>query len=162
MTSLGESEAHFKKRAEDFRTAPATVQALQSHGFTTLGHLANAVGQPGQVIPEAEFNTFAAITCQALTLRRSGDSCLRAKPWPSNSSGYSLLNRSPQPSASRDRMAVLRNSLSGLCVEGLLEPGKKLLDECCHEEATGSLRASSSALLQPGILNHIQAMSPTP
>ena len=38
--------------------APATVQALQSHGFTTLAHLAYAVGQPGQVIPETEFNTF--------------------------------------------------------------------------------------------------------
>ena len=43
MTSLVQSEAHFN---------------LQSHGFTTLGHLAYAVGQPGQVIPEAEFNTF--------------------------------------------------------------------------------------------------------
>ena len=54
MTSLVESEAHFNKGC----MAPATVQALQSNGFTTLGHLAYAVGQPGQVIPEAEFNTF--------------------------------------------------------------------------------------------------------
>ena len=55
MTSLVESEAHFNRRAEDFRMAPATIQALQSHA---LGHLAYAVGQPGQTIPEAEFNTF--------------------------------------------------------------------------------------------------------
>ena len=37
-------------------------------------------------------------------------------------------------------MALLTNSLSGLCVEGALEPGRKLLDECCHQEATGQLK----------------------
>ena len=45
------------------------------------------------------------------------------------------------PEAERDRrMALLRNSLSGLCIEGPLEPGRKLLDECCHQEGTGQLK----------------------
>ena len=55
MSSLVESEAHFSKRATEVRLSAASLQALQDHEFRTLGQLAYAVGQPGQVIPEAEF-----------------------------------------------------------------------------------------------------------
>ena len=43
--------------------------------------------------------------------------------------------------AERDRrMTHLRNTLVGLSIEGPLEPGRKLLDECAHQEATGQLK----------------------
>ena len=59
MSSLIESEAHFSKRATEVRLSAASLEALRSHGFSTLGQLAYAVGQPGQVIPEAEFSTWS-------------------------------------------------------------------------------------------------------
>ena len=55
MTSLVESEAHFAKRASEVRLSDASIEALRRHGFKTLGQLAYTVGQPGQLIPEAEF-----------------------------------------------------------------------------------------------------------
>ena len=148
MTSLVESEAHFNKRTEDFRMAPATVQALQSHGFTALGHLAYAVGQPGQIIPEAEFNTFCrnhvpgASSADVASVRRllfEGQTLALQQLRLQLTELESTAKRVPE--AERDRrMALLRNSLSGLCIEGPLEPGRKLLDECCHQEATGQLK----------------------
>ncbi|CAE7590682.1 unnamed protein product, partial [Symbiodinium necroappetens] len=45
------------------------------------------------------------------------------------------------PEAERDRrMTLLRAELTGLSIEGPLEPGRKLLDECAHQEATGQLK----------------------
>ena len=45
------------------------------------------------------------------------------------------------PEAERERrLASLRTSLTGLCIEGPLEPGRKLLDEACHQEGTGQLK----------------------
>ncbi|CAE7949787.1 unnamed protein product, partial [Symbiodinium sp. KB8] len=45
------------------------------------------------------------------------------------------------PEAERDRrMTLMRAELTGLSIEGPLEPGRKLLDECAHQEATGQLK----------------------
>ena len=37
-------------------------------------------------------------------------------------------------------MTHLRSTLVGLSIEGPLEPGRKVLDECAHQEATGQLK----------------------
>ncbi|CAE7461593.1 unnamed protein product [Symbiodinium pilosum] len=43
--------------------------------------------------------------------------------------------------AERDRrMAHLKSTLVGLSIEGPMEPGRKVLDECAHQEATGQLK----------------------
>ncbi|OLP75132.1 hypothetical protein AK812_SmicGene45120 [Symbiodinium microadriaticum] len=45
------------------------------------------------------------------------------------------------PGAERDRrMTLLRAELTGLGIKGLLEPGRRLLDECAHQKATGQLK----------------------
>ena len=45
------------------------------------------------------------------------------------------------PEAERERrLTSLRASLTGLCIGGPLEPGRKLLDETCHQEATSQLK----------------------
>ena len=36
--------------------------------------------------------------------------------------------------------AHLKNTLVGLSIEGPMEPGRKVLDECAHQEATGQLK----------------------
>ena len=56
MTSLVDSEAHFRKRAEEMAMSDCGVRALVARGITTLGKLAFAHGQPGVPIVSAEFD----------------------------------------------------------------------------------------------------------
>ena len=148
MSSLVESEAHFSKRATEVRLSAASLQALQDHEFRTLGQLAYAVGQPGQVIPEAEFAEWtrahvpAASAADLASLRR-----LLFEAQTLALSQLCLQITEPEaaskrvPEAERDRrLAMLRAELTGLNIEGPLEPGRKLLDECAHQEATGQLK----------------------
>ena len=148
MSSLIESEAHFSKRATEVRLSAASLEALRSHGFSTLGQLAYAVGQPGQVIPEAEFSTWsrthvpAASAADLASLRR-----LLFEAQTLALSQLRLQITEPEsaakrvPEAERDRrMTLMRAELTGLSIEGPLEPGRKLLDECAHQEATGQLK----------------------
>ena len=78
MTSIVDSEAHFLKRAAEVHIDQPTLDALTRHGFRSLGQLAFAVGQPGQVIPEADFQSFcrtvvpSASTACLASLRRQG------------------------------------------------------------------------------------------
>lgn len=60
MTSIVDSEAHLAQRASDVGLTAASVAALRHHGFTTLGKLAFAHGQPGTQIDANQFHTFAA------------------------------------------------------------------------------------------------------
>ena len=53
-----DSEAHFLKKAAEVHLEQDAVDALPRHGFRSLGQLAFAVGQPGQVIPEQDFQQF--------------------------------------------------------------------------------------------------------
>ena len=148
MSSLIESEAHFSKRATEVRLSAASLEALRNHGFSTLGQLAYAVGQPGQVIPEAEFGDWsrthvpAASAADLASLRR-----LLFEAQTLALSQLRLQITEPEaaakrvPEAERDRrMTLLRAELTGLSIEGPLEPGRKLLDECAHQEATGQLK----------------------
>ncbi|CAE7578426.1 unnamed protein product [Symbiodinium sp. CCMP2592] len=148
MTSLVESEAHFVQRAAEVRLSDASVQALRRHGFRTLGQLAYTVGQPGQLIPEAEFTDWcrnhvpAASAADLASLKRLlfeaqtlALTQLRAQVTEPDSASKRV------PEAERERrLQQLRDELSGLNIEGPLEPGRKLLDECSHQEAVGQLK----------------------
>ena len=57
MTSLADSEAHLRKRAEEMMMSDRGIRALMARGITTLGKLAFAHGQPGVPIISAEFDT---------------------------------------------------------------------------------------------------------
>ena len=148
MTSLVESEAHFAKRASEVRLSDASIEALRRHGFKTLGQLAYTVGQPGQLIPEAEFTEWcrnhvpAASAADLASLKRLlfeaqtlALTQLRAQVTEPDSASKRV------PEAERERrLRQLRSELSGLNIEGRLEPGRKLLDECAHQEALGQLK----------------------
>ncbi|CAE7208514.1 unnamed protein product [Symbiodinium sp. CCMP2592] len=148
MTSLVESEAHFEQRASEVRLSDTSVQALRRHGFKTLGQLAYTVGQPGQLIPEAEFTDWcrnhvpAASAADLASLKRLlfeaqtlALTQLRAQVTEPDSASKRV------PEAERERrLQQLRDELSGLNIEGPLEPGRKLLDECSHQEAVGQLK----------------------
>ncbi|CAE7221043.1 Pol [Symbiodinium sp. CCMP2592] len=148
MTSLVESEAHFVQRAAEVRLSDASVQALRQHGFRTLGQIAYTVGQPGQLIPEAEFTDWcrnhvpAASAADLASLKRLlfeaqtlALTQLRAQVTEPDSANKRV------PEAERERrLQQLRDELSGLNIEGPLEPGRKLLDECSHQEAVGQLK----------------------
>ena len=148
MTSIVDSEAHFLKRASEIHIDQPALDALTRHGFRSLGQLAFAVGQPGQVIPESDFQNFcrtivpSASTACVASIRR-----LLFEAQTLAVQQLRLQLTSPESAskhvseAERDRrMTHLRNTLVGLSIEGPLEPGRKLLDECAHQEATGQLK----------------------
>ena len=148
MTSIVDSEAHFLKRASEIHIDQPALDALTRHGFRSLGQLAFAVGQPGQVIAETDFQNFcrtivpsASAACVASIRRLLFEAQTLAVQQ------LRLQLTSPESAskhvseAERDRrMTHLRNTLVGLSIEGPLEPGRKVLDECAHQEATGQLK----------------------
>ena len=75
MSSLIESEAHFVQRAREIKCPDDVLAELRVGGFTSLGQLAYAVGQPGQVIPESAFNAFCAATTPGANA--AGKACVR-------------------------------------------------------------------------------------
>jgi len=148
MTSLVESEAHFAARAAEVRLSNESILALKRHGFQTLGQLAYAVGQPGQLIPELEFTDW----CRAHVPAASAADLASLKRLVFEAQTLALTQLRAQvtepdaaskrvPEAERERrLQRLRDDLSGLNIEGPLEPGRKLLDECAHQEALGQLK----------------------
>ena len=143
-----DSEAHFLKRAAEVYIDQPTLDTLTRHGFRGLGQLAFAVGQPGQVIPEADFQSFcrtivpsASAACVASIRRLLFEAQTLAVQQ------LRLQLTSPESAsrhvseAERDRrMTHLRNTLVGLSIEGPMEPGRKVLDERAHQEAAGQLK----------------------
>ena len=148
MTSIVDSEAHFLKRASEIHIDQSALDALTQHGFRSLGQLAFAVGQPGQVIPETDFQSF----CRTIVPSASAAciASIRRLLFEAQTLAVQQLRlqlTSPESAskhvseAERDRrMTHLRSTLVGLSIEGPLEPGRKLLDECAHQEATGQLK----------------------
>ena len=148
MTSLVESEAHFVQRASKVRLSDTSIEALRRHGFKTLGQLAYTVGQPGQLIPEAEFNEWCRTHVPAASA--ADLACLKRLLFEAQTLALTQLRAQVTepdsaskrvPEAERERrLRQLRSELSGLNIEGPLEPGRKLLDECAHQEGLGQLK----------------------
>lgn len=59
MTSIVESEAHFRKRCQETGLSDRGLAAVIAAGYTNLGQLAFSTGQPGQPLNEAECQRFA-------------------------------------------------------------------------------------------------------
>ena len=148
MTSIVDSEAHFLKRAAEVHLEQDAVDALQRHGFRSVGQLAFAVGQPGQVIPEQDFQQFCKTVAPSAS--QASIASIRRLLFEAQTLSVQQLRlqlTSPDSAAKhvseaeRDRrLSALRSSLTGLCIEGPLEPGRRLLDECAHQEALGQLK----------------------
>ena len=59
MTSPVDSAPYFVQRAEEISLARRVSDALKAKGVTTLAQLAFCVGQPGQVLAQADFDAWS-------------------------------------------------------------------------------------------------------
>ena len=149
MTSIVDSEAHLNQRAAEVGLTAASVAALGRHGFTTLGKLAFAHGQPGAQIDANQFHTFAGNTLGAL-MTLGDEAALKRLLFEGHTLVLSQLRESitnPEASHSRKlpqvertaKMEALRARLVGVCIERQLDPSHALLDAASQQHESQQL-----------------------
>ena len=72
MTTIVDSKPYFKQRAAEVALTERVVNALATTGVVTLSQLAFCVGQPGQILPQDDFNKWGTSLLQDLTLGEKG------------------------------------------------------------------------------------------
>ena len=138
MVSIIDSEAHFSKRSEEIGLSVAGQTSLTRAGYTTLGRLAFAVGQPGTPLVEHDFNNFATNILGGMASMHDISSIKRLL-FESQTMVISNLREqvtSPDVSASKKMPAVereakmrnLRARLPGVLIEKQIEPSHALLN----------------------------------
>ena len=68
MTSQVDSAAYFAQRAAEVSLTARVTQALSDAGLKTLAQLAFCVGQPGQLLPQTDFDNWANSLLQNMTI----------------------------------------------------------------------------------------------
>lgn len=68
MTSSVDSAPYLVQRAEEISLGRRVSDALKAKGVTTLAQLAFCVGQPGQVLVQAEFETWSESLLTGMTV----------------------------------------------------------------------------------------------
>ncbi|CAJ1365896.1 unnamed protein product, partial [Effrenium voratum] len=150
MASLIDSEAHFSKRAGEVRLGDAALRTLRRLGLNSMGSLAYAHGQPGQPLDEASFTNWVQSTVDA-NVSLGDMSAIKRLLFESQTLVLAALREqvvNPDsaalkkvPEAERDRrMKHLRDTLTGVLIEGPMEPGHALLDLCAQQRESGQLR----------------------
>ena len=138
MASLLDSEAQFAQRTIDLKLSEELKRSLSRAGLRTFGTYAYSHGQPGQNISDDSFEQW--VTGQLLTgatiadiagakrlLFESQTMVLAALQDQVNSSDSSAIKKVPV--AEREtKMKAIRGRLTGLLIEGPLDPGHALLD----------------------------------
>ena len=138
MATLLDSEAQFIQRTLDLKLSEELKRSLKVANLQTFGTLAYAHGQPGQNIVDSAFETW--LTTNILTgasvadlagakrlLFESQTMVLAALQDSVNAPDSTTVKKVPH--AEREtKMRALKNKLSGLLIEGPLEPGHSLLD----------------------------------
>ena len=82
MTSQVDSAAYFSQRAAEVSLTTRVTTALQDAGLKTLSQLAFCVGQPGQLLPQTDFDNWTNSLLQNMTIgekapyRRLGEKVL--------------------------------------------------------------------------------------
>eukprot|EP00438_Fugacium_kawagutii_P016214 Skav224064 [mRNA] locus=scaffold534:600305:604852:- [translate_table: standard] len=138
MTSIVDSQAHLRQRAQEMGMTDRGLNALVNSGFTTLGKLAFGHGQPGVPVIQTEFDDFAQRTLGALMTVADG-SVLKRLLFDGHTLVLSQLKESisnPEASSTRRlpqvereaRMTQLKNNLRGVLIERQMEPSHSLLD----------------------------------
>ena len=150
MTSLVDSEAHLRKRAEEMMMSDRGIRALMARGITTLRKLAFAHGQPGVPIISAEFDTFSQDVLGAMA--SIGDrAVLKRLLFEGHTFVISQLKEqmtNPEaaqsrkiPQVERDaRMADLKRRLPGVLIERQMSPSHALLDMCAQQFESRQLK----------------------
>ena len=150
MTSLVDSEAHLRKRAEEMMVSDRGIRALMARGITTLGKLAFAHGQPGVPIISAEFDTFSQDVLGAMASIGDG-AVLKRLLFEGHTFVISQLKEqvtNPEaaqsrkiPQVERDaRMADLKRRLPGVLIERQMSPSHALLDMCAQQFESRQLK----------------------
>ena len=150
MATLINSEAQFLQRAKDFKISDGMARNLKLAGLTTFGLLAYAHGQPGQALNDAAFDAWIAgnLDSAASLADSSGVKRLLFEAQTLVLAALKEQITSPEssvvkrvPAAEREsRMAALRAQLTGLVLEGPLEPSHSLLDLCASMHQLNEVR----------------------
>ena len=149
MSSLIDSTAHFKRRADEVGLSSAGWTILHAQGITSVGKAAYTITSPGEPVTEPIFRDWVADHAAGLTL---GDqSCLKRLVFESQTlvvaelrdqvSGSHSSAPRKVPEAERDRrLGDLRTALPGITLEGVNLPSNALLDACCQQERDNILK----------------------
>ena len=138
MASLLDSEAQFVQRTIDLKLSEELKRSLKRTGLQTFGTFAYAHGQPGQNIADEAFETWvtgqllkgatiADIVGAKRLLFESQTIVLASLQDQVNAADASSIKKVPV--AEREtKMWAIKKRLTGLLIEGPLEPGHALLD----------------------------------
>eukprot|EP00435_Cladocopium_sp_Y103_P073620 s444_g44.t1 len=138
MASLLDSEAQFTRRTLDLKFSEELKRGLRRNNLATFGTFAYSHGQPGQNISDEAFETWltahvlpgaslADIAGAKRLLFESQTMVLQAFQDQVSVPDTSAVKK--VPSAEREaKMPVIKKQLSGLLIEGPLEPGHAFLD----------------------------------
>ena len=151
MTSQVDSAAYFSQRAAEVSLTLTTrvITALQDAGLKTLSQLAFCVGQPGQLLPQTDFDNWTNSLLQNMTIGEKAS--LRRLILESQTMLVATLkDMTEQPDgaslkkvgmAERNaRMEKLKLQLKGVAISGPLEPSHGLLDAAMQQWDSRSLK----------------------
>ena len=152
MALIIDSAAQFKSRADEVGMTVATRDALIAAGLNTMSKLAFWINQPGTVADEAAVTAastailgaapsvgdLAAIKrlhfeSQAFTLQALKNSI--------DGPGADTMQPKKIPLAEKEaRMTAIRTRLTGIALEGPLEPSTSLLEQTVHQHETKTIK----------------------
>lgn len=151
MANPADSTAHFEERARAYQLPEQLLTELRNNGIRTLGHLAFAIFRPGSEFDENVFNQWARDLNQGVAPTMGALAALRRLHFESEVVLTAALKASVEtvepgtpkaiPVAERSaRLDALRTRLVGVNISGVGEPSHALIDECCHQYETRTLR----------------------
>ena len=151
MSTLVDSEAQFNQRMKDLKVSEGMQRKITNAGFTSFGVLAYAHGQPGQSIVDSAFEAWvsahldsaaslADVSCVKRLLFESQTLVLASlKEQVTGLSSESSVKK--LPNAEREaRLNIVKAQLSGLLIEGALEPGHSLIDLCASMHQSNEIK----------------------
>ena len=145
-----DSEAHFSARASDYGVPAEFMRNLARNGITTLGHLAFVVFRPGAEFEEAAFDRWVTEANGGVPLAMGPAAAIRRLHFEAEivitssvRSSVESTDAAPKPVPIAEkyaRMDQIRARLQGLNIHGAGEPSHTLLDECCAQFESRTLR----------------------
>ena len=146
MASLADSTAHFDARAAEYQVPEALHRQLVAAGISTLGQLAFAFARPGQEYTDQQFTDWLrdvnlgvapamGATAAVRRLHFEAEVIITAslKAAVENPTSDTSTPK-PIPQAEKSaRMRNLRANLTGVNIEGSLEPANALMEECVQQ-----------------------------
>lgn len=151
MAGVCDSEAHVTSRATEYGVSRNLLNSLHTNGVRTLAHLAFVIVRPGAEFNEAAFDSWARDVNGGVPPSMGELAALRRLHFEAEVVVTSSLKAAvetpdqtsprPIPFAERNlRLEELRTRLGGISIKGCNEPSHALLEECCQQFETRTLR----------------------